>query len=70
MYRKLFAKNRTIKEWVESSNSTYYGVGYGNARGPKRLSNRKIYIENYYENIPNNKNGECWLSFLPLATRS
>ena len=59
---------KKFKEWVESSNSTYYGVGYGNARGPKRLSNRKIYIENYYENIPNNKNGECWLSFLPLAT--
>ena len=59
---------KKFKEWVESSNSTCYGVGYGNARGPKRLSNRKIYIENYYENIPNNKNGECWLSFLPLAT--
>jgi carbonic anhydrase len=59
---------KKFKEWVESSNSTSYGVGYGNARGPKRLSNRKIYIENYYENIPNNKNGECWLSFLPLAT--
>ena len=59
---------KKFKEWVESSDSTYYGVGYGNARGPKRLSNRKIYIENYYENIPNNKNGECWLSFLPLAT--
>ena len=59
---------KKFKEWVESSNSTYYGVGYGNARGPKRLSNRKIYIENYNENIPNKKNGECWLSFLPLAT--
>jgi carbonic anhydrase len=59
---------KKFKEWVESSNSTSYGVGYVNARGPKRLSNRKIYIENYYENIPNNKNGECWLSFLPLAT--
>jgi hypothetical protein len=34
---------KKFKEWVESSNSTYYGVGYGNARGPKRLSNRKIY---------------------------
>ena len=59
---------KKFKEWVESSDSTYYGVGYGNARGPKRLSNRKIYIENYNENIPNKKNGECWLSFLPLAT--
>ena len=59
---------KKFKEWVESSNSTSYGVGYGNARGPKRLSNRKIYIENYNENIPNKKNGESWLSFLPLAT--
>ena len=59
---------KKFKEWVESSDSTYYGVGYGNARGPKRLSNRKIYIENYNENIQNKKNGECWLSFLPLAT--
>ena len=59
---------KKFKEWVESSNSTSYGVGYGNARGPKRLSNRKIYIENYDENSPNQKNGECWLSSLPLAT--
>jgi carbonic anhydrase len=59
---------KKFKEWVESSDSTYYGVGYGNARGPKRLSNRKIYIENYDEFSPNKKNGECWLSFLPLAT--
>ena len=59
---------KKFKEWVESSDSTYYGVGYGNARGPKRLSNRKIYIENYDENSPNQKNGECWLSSLPLAT--
>ena len=46
---------KKFKEWVESSDSTYYGVGYGNARGPKRLSNRKIYIENYDENSPNKK---------------
>ena len=59
---------KKFKEWVESSDSTYYGVGYGNARGPKRLSNRKIYIENYDENKKKKKNGECWLSSLPLAT--
>ena len=40
-----------FQNWIENSNITYYGVGYGNARGPKRLSGREIYLENYKESI-------------------
>ncbi len=35
-----------FKEWVENSSTTFYGVGYGNARGPKPLNNRTIFLEN------------------------
>ena len=35
-----------FRKWIENSNMKYYGVGYGNARGPKRLNGRKIYLEN------------------------
>ena len=36
-----------FKKWIENSNKDYYGTGYGNARGPKRLNGRKIFLENY-----------------------
>ena len=35
-----------FEKWIEKSIPQYYGVGYGNARGPKRLSERIIYLEN------------------------
>ena len=35
-----------FKKWIENSNKKYYGVGYGNARDPKILNGRKIYLEN------------------------
>lgn len=35
-----------FRKWIENSDTKYYGRGYGNARGPKNLSNRKIYLEN------------------------
>ena len=38
---------KRFKSWIEKSDMKYYGNGYGNARGPKRLSGRKIYLENY-----------------------
>jgi len=41
-----FNQFNKFQNWVEKSNMKYYGVGYGNARGPKRLSGRKIYLEN------------------------
>ena len=36
-----------FQKWIINSDKKHYGVGYGNARGPKRLSGRKIYLENY-----------------------
>lgn len=38
-----------FKEWVEKSNPLYYATGYGNARGPKNLNGRKVYLANYKE---------------------
>ena len=35
-----------FKKWVEGSNPKYYGAGYGNARGPKPLNKRSIFLEN------------------------
>ena len=35
-----------FKNWVEVCNPPYYGNGYGNARGPKNISERLIYVEN------------------------
>ena len=42
-----FEQFDTFQEWIINSDMRHYGVGYGNARGPKRLSGRKIYLENY-----------------------
>jgi carbonic anhydrase len=41
-----FAQFDKFRKWIESSDAKYYGRGYGNARGPKNLSNRQIYLEN------------------------
>ena len=43
-----FEQFNKFKNWVENSDLKYYGRGYGNARGPKRLNGRKIYLENYH----------------------
>ena len=40
-----------FQNWIEKTNPKYYGTGYGNARGPKRLSGRMIYLENYKEEV-------------------
>ena len=42
-----FNQFNRFKNWVENSNSAYYGNGYGNARGPKKLDGREIYLENF-----------------------
>lgn len=55
-----------FKNWIENSNKNYYGVGYGNARGPKSLNGRKIYLENYKEETESN--GKYWFSILPIST--
>ena len=41
-----YEQYKVFKNWVEISNPEHYGVGYGNARGPKPLNNRTIYLEN------------------------
>ena len=41
-----FQQFKKFRDWIESTNGTYYATGYGNARGPKRLSERQIYLEN------------------------
>ena len=55
-----------FENWVEKSNMDYYGVGYGNARGPKRLNGRKIYLENFNEEIQSNS--KYWFSIFPITT--
>jgi carbonic anhydrase len=61
-----FEQFNKFKNWVEKSNMAYYGVGYGNARGPKRLNGRKIYVENFKEQMATD--GKYWFCALPIAT--
>ena len=37
---------KEFRDWVQNSGPKYYGTGYGNARGPKPINDRKIYLEN------------------------
>ena len=39
---------KKLKKRIENSDMKYYLVGYGNARGPKKLNGRKIYLENHH----------------------
>ena len=43
-----FSQFNSFSQWVENSNQQYYGTGYGNARGPKNLNGRKVYLENFH----------------------
>ena len=61
-----FEQFNKFKNWVEKSNMDYYGVGYGNARGPKSLNGRKIYLENFNEEMQSNS--KYWFSIFPIAT--
>ena len=61
-----FEQFNKFKNWVEKSNMDYYGVGYGNARGPKRLNGRKIYLENFNEEMKSNS--KYWFSIFPITT--
>ena len=61
-----FEQFNKFKNWVEKSNMDYYGVGYGNARGPKRLNGRKIYVENFKEQMATD--GKYWFCALPITT--
>jgi len=55
-----------FKKWIENSDMKYYGTGYGNARGPKRLSGRKIYLKN--SNFEESSFGRYLLVILPIVT--
>ena len=55
-----------FKKWIENSDMKYYGTGYGNARGPKRLSGRKIYLENLH--FEESSFGRYLLVILPIVT--
>jgi carbonic anhydrase len=55
-----------FKNWVEKSNMNYYGTGYGNARGPKRLNGRMVYLENYKEEVKSV--GTNNFSMIPVTT--
>ena len=61
-----FEQFNKFKIWVEKSNMDYYGVGYGNARGPKSLNGRKIYLENFNEEMQSNS--KYWFSIFPITT--
>ena len=61
-----FGQFNKFKNWVENSNINYYGTGYGNARGPKKLNGRKIYLENFEEEMQSNS--KYWFSILPITT--
>jgi len=61
-----FEQFNKFKNWVEKSNMDYYGVGYGNARGPKSLNGRKIYLENFNEEMQSNS--KYWFSIFPVTT--
>ena len=61
-----FEQFNKFKNWVEKSNMAYYGVGFGNARGPKRLNGRKIYVENFKEQMATD--GKYWFCALPITT--
>ena len=61
-----FGQFSKFKNWVEKSNIMYYGTGYGNARGPKKLNGRKIYLENFNEETISNS--KYWFSIFPITT--
>ena len=61
-----FNKFNKFKNWIENSDMKYYGTGYGNARGPKRLNGRIVYLENYQ--VEGSSFWEYLLIILPIAT--
>ena len=61
-----FNQFNKFKKWIENSDMKYYGTGYGNARGPKRLNGRKVYLENYH--IENDSFWRYSLIILPIVT--
>ena len=61
-----FNQFNRFKNWIENSDMKYYGTGYGNARGPKKINGRRIYLENNHF-----KESSFWkyiLVIFPIAT--
>ena len=61
-----FSQFNEFKNWIENSDMKYYGTGYGNARGPKRLNGRKVYLENYH--VEGSSFWKYLLIILPIVT--
>ena len=61
-----FSQFNKFKNWIENSDMKYYGTGYGNARGPKRLNGRIVYLKNYQ--VEGSSFWEYLLIILPIAT--
>ena len=61
-----FEQFNKFKDWIEKTNPKYYGTGYGNARGPKRLNGRMVYLENYKEEV--RSVGTNNFSMIPVTT--
>ena len=55
-----------FRKWIENSNLKYYGTGYGNARGPKKLNGRRVYLENFH--LQESSFWRYLLIILPAAT--
>ena len=60
-----FQQFKKFRDWIETSNDEFYGNGYGNARGPKRLSERQIYLENI-----NSESGSNMTSYFRRSSSS
>ena len=60
-----FQQFKKFRKWIETSNDGFYGNGYGNARGPKRLSERQIYLENI-----NSESGSNMTSYFRRSSSS
>ena len=61
-----FEQFNKFKDWIENTDLSLYGTGYGNARGPKRLNGRMVYLENYKEEVKSV--GTNNFSMIPVTT--
>ena len=60
-----YEQYKNFKDWVEESEPYYYRNGYGNARGPKRLNGRTIYLENE-KGLESSKNNFLVISMVSI----
>jgi len=60
-----YEQYKHFKGWVEESEPIYYNNGYGNARGPKPLNDRIIYLENE-KGLESSKNNFLVISMVSI----